>query len=78
MNKKDFYEDFMIFFREHKGKIIGGLSGFLAGILFLIIGFFKTLLLIICTLIGYYLGSRWDIEGDIKKLLNKILPPGLH
>ena len=78
MGKEDIYYEFLKFFRENRGKTIGGLIGFIAGILFLIIGFFKTLLIILCTLIGFYLGSRWDIEGDIRKILNKILPPGMH
>ena len=78
MKKEEFYEKILNMFREDKGKIIGALVGFLAGILFLLIGFFKTLLIIICTLIGLYLGSRWDIEGDVKKILDKILPPGMH
>ena len=78
MEKNELYEEFLKIFKNSKGKIIGALIGFLAGILFLLIGFFKTLLLIICTVIGLYLGSRWDIEGDIKRILNKILPPGMH
>lgn len=77
MRKEDLYYNFLQIFKENKGKIIGGLIGLLAGILFLIIGFFKTMLIIICTLLGFYLGSRWDIDGNIKKILNKILPPGM-
>ena len=78
MEKERFWEQLLVIFAENKGKIIGGILGFFFGILFLIIGFFKTLLLLICTFIGYYLGSRWDIEGDLKRLLNKILPPGIR
>lgn len=78
MKREEFYEELLKMFKKDKGKIIGALIGLLAGILFLLIGFFKTLLIIICTLIGLYLGSRWDVEGDIKKILHKILPPGMH
>ena len=78
MEKDNLWEQLLILFSENKGRILGGLLGFFFGILFLMIGFFKTLLLLICTFIGYYLGSRWDMEGDLKRLLNRILPPGLR
>ncbi|ACL69386.1 hypothetical protein Hore_06290 [Halothermothrix orenii H 168] len=41
----------------------------------LVLGLFKTILLFICTVLGYYIGSRWDIDGDLKKLLDRLLPP---
>ena len=78
MKKEELYLEFIQIFRENKGKIVGALLGFFAAILLLIIGFFKTLLIIVCTLLGLFLGSRWDVEGDIKRILNKILPPGMH
>ncbi|MFW5980149.1 MAG: DUF2273 domain-containing protein [Halanaerobiales bacterium] len=78
MFKEKFLKDFYNLFKENKGKTLGALIGFFFGVLILLIGFFKTLILIICTLIGYYLGSRWDLEGDLKKLLNRILPPQLR
>jgi uncharacterized membrane protein len=78
MTMEKFWSQLFIYFKENNGKIVGGLLGFFFGILFLVIGFFKTLLLLICTFMGYYIGSRWNIEGDLKKLLNKILPPGLR
>lgn len=62
-------------FTYNKGKILGALIGFIFGLLLLLIGFWKTILVLICTLLGYYLGLRWDLEGDFKKLLDKLLPP---
>ncbi|MFP4661896.1 MAG: DUF2273 domain-containing protein [Halanaerobiales bacterium] len=62
-------------FTYNKGKIVGALTGFLFGLLVLIIGFWKTILVLICTLLGYYIGSRWDLEGDFQKILDKLLPP---
>ncbi|MFW6021917.1 MAG: DUF2273 domain-containing protein [Halanaerobiaceae bacterium] len=63
------------FFIYNRGKVIGSLIGFIFGFLILIIGFWKTLLVFLCTIIGYYLGSRFDMEGDFRKILDKILPP---
>lgn len=62
-------------FKMHKGKIVGSFMGLISAILILLIGFWKTLLIAICTLSGYYIGTRWDKEGDFKKLLDKLLPP---
>jgi uncharacterized membrane protein len=59
----------------NRGKIIGGIIGCFLGILLLIIGFFKTILILSFTLIGYFFGSRWDRTGKIKDFLDKILPP---
>lgn len=75
MEKNSLYEEILENFKNNKGKFLGALLGLLAGVLFLIIGFFKTLLLILCTVLGLYLGSSWDIDGDIRKIIDKILPP---
>ena len=60
---------------NYKGKVYGTLIGFISAILVLIIGFWKTLLIFVLTAIGYYIGSRWDQEGDFRKLLDRLLPP---
>ena len=75
MQKSEFWQEIIRYILANKGKVLGSIIGFLFGILFLIIGFFKTLLVFICTLIGYFIGARIDIDGNIKKLLDKILPP---
>ncbi|MFW6035260.1 MAG: DUF2273 domain-containing protein [Halothermotrichaceae bacterium] len=68
------WKEFFHIFNIHKGKIVGALIGFLFGILILYVGFFKTLLIFACTLLGYYIGSRWDLAGDFKELLDRLLP----
>jgi uncharacterized membrane protein len=50
------------FFWQNKGKIIGGIVGLIFGILFLTIGFLKTLVIVICTVIGYIIGHNFDIK----------------
>ena len=75
MEKSDLWQKLIKYILTNKGKVIGSIIGFIFGILFLIIGFFKTLLVFLCTLIGYFIGSRIDIDGNLKKLLDKILPP---
>lgn len=61
--------------KRHKGRIVGTVIGLFSAILILLLGFWKTLLIVLCTLAGYYIGTRWDIEGNFRKLLDKLLPP---
>lgn len=70
----EFWQDLTHIFTLHKGKVIGGIIGFIVGILVLLIGFWKTLLVLVFTVSGYFIGSRWDLEGDLKKLLDRLLP----
>lgn len=61
---------------NNKGKSLGAFIGFLIGIMILIIGFFKTLFIFICTAIGYGIGGKTYNRARIKDWLEKILPPG--
>ncbi len=57
---------------QNKGKVIGGLLGFIFAVLFLVIGFFNTLLILVCTFIGYILGASWEGKINLKKIINDI------
>jgi len=63
----------MDFFITNQGKIIGALIGFLAGLLYLTLGLFKTLVLSICIAVGYYLGKKVDNKEDIIQLIERLL-----
>ncbi len=75
MNENNLNEEIYAFLVRHKGKVIGAILGFIFGIIFLTVGFFKTILILLCIIIGILIGSRWDVEGNVKKFLNKLLPP---
>ena len=77
MKKSDFFSGLVRLFFLHPGKAAGGILGLILGILFLVIGFWRTLLLAFCTLIGYLVGMLYDANFDFEKLFDKILPPGL-
>lgn len=62
--------------QDHRGKIIGAVSGFLLGILIILFGFFQTLFVTACMVIGYVIGKRIDEKEDIVEILDKLLPPG--
>lgn len=61
---------------DHRGEIIGGITGLIVGIIIIALGFFKALFVIFCTILGYYIGKNADKKEDIRSVLDKILPPG--
>nr|WP_255688611.1 DUF2273 domain-containing protein [Tepidanaerobacter sp. GT38] len=64
------------FWQERRREIIGGIVGLIIGIIIITLGFFKTIFVILCTVLGYYIGKNVDKKDDILNLLDKILPPG--
>ena len=54
--------------KEHKGKITGACLGLLISLL-------KAFFIVLCVCIGYILGKKVDNKEDIRKLLDRILPP---
>lgn len=73
---KTIYADIMFWINNNRGKFIGGLIGFIFGAFVLIIGLLKTIFLLICTGIGYLMGSKILNKEDLRNFLEKILPPG--
>jgi uncharacterized membrane protein len=63
---------------HHSGKISGVTIGLLVGIFILAVGFFQTLFVMICVIIGYVVGKRIDEKEDIMDILEKLLPPNYH
>lgn len=61
---------------NNRGKFFGALLGCLIGVMILVIGFFKTMFIFICTCIGYTLGGKPYKNINLRELLERILPPG--
>lgn len=59
---------------NHKGKITGLLCGLILGILILVIGFWKSVLLLLCIALGCWIGSFHDRKENFLAFLDKILP----
>lgn len=74
MDKNQLKEELSQMVYLNRRKLVGALVGLIIGFLIVTIGFFKTLLLCLTTLLGYYLGSRWNLEEDLKDLIIKIIP----
>lgn len=51
-------DNFILFIQENWGKILGGLLGLLVAVIIVFFGFWKGIFIIICILIGIFLGGR--------------------
>lgn len=79
----DAIKNFVIdLFEGHRTRKVGLIVGLFTGVAILIIGFFNTLFIALCGLIGLFVGSRFDSKDDlVEKLLmklDKILPEGIQ
>ena len=63
---------------NYRGRLVGSLFGLTIGAMFLILGFFQTIFLLICITAGYLLGKRIDNKEDLIDILDRLLPPGHH
>ena len=63
---------------NYRGRLVGSLFGLAIGAMFLILGFFQTIFLLICITAGYLLGKRIDNKEDLMDVLDRLLPPGHH
>lgn len=59
---------------EHKGKLLGALVGLLFGIIYLFVGFWNTLVMLVFVGTGYYIGRKLDNREDLRDILDRILP----
>ena len=58
-----------------KGRILGSSIGFIAGLLWAFLGFWRALAFIACIIIGFYVGKKLDQRGSLREILKKVLPP---
>ncbi|KRL05166.1 DUF2273 domain-containing protein [Liquorilactobacillus oeni] len=55
------------FWEEFKLPIIIGLAGFILALLFITLGFFKTLLILVLTVVGVLLGFYLKRSGTLER-----------
>lgn len=58
----------------NRGKALGVGAGFVFGLLFLLVGFFKTIIFAVFVATGLYIGSKFDNQEDLRDVLDRILP----
>lgn len=63
---------------RHPGKLMGSIIGVFFGIIYLIVGFWDTLMFAIIALIGFYIGrkvdlkEKWEFITNIKMRLSRL------
>ena len=63
---------FRIIFEQHRGKAIGVLLGLLASILFISYGFWRTIFIIVCIALGFFIGKEIDENKNFDQWLKQI------
>lgn len=60
-------------FETYRPRKIGFMLGAMTGIAILLFGFFNTMFVVLCGLIGLFVGSRFDGKDDlVEKLIRKL------
>lgn len=57
--------------REHPGKLLGTSFGFGFGLLLVILGFWRALILAMFILAGFFVGKRYDEHKDLGRWLDR-------
>ena len=73
-----FHEIFNDLWENSRWRVIGVVAGLVIGILFLLLGFFQTIFLLICVGLGFFIGNKLDKKEDLMDFLDRLLPPGYH
>lgn len=71
----EFLREFLSRLTNYKGRLIGGSVGFVAGLLWAFLGFWRAVAFVVCVTVGYYLGKKIDKRGSLREILSKVLPP---
>lgn len=58
--------------QEHRGKAIGIVLGLIAGIIFITYGFWRSLFIILCIVLGYLIGKRVDENKSFETWLKQM------
>ena len=67
--------------QNHRGKLVGTLLGIFLGMAVLLFGFWKTLFVLLCGLIGLFIGfqiDRGDRPAEFIESLRDAFPYGFH
>lgn len=60
-------------FETYRPRKIGFMLGAMTGVAILLFGFFNTMFVVMCGLIGLFVGSRFDGKDDlVEKLIRKL------
>jgi len=60
------------FISNHRGKIVGGLSGLVVALLFVIFGFWQGLFIIFLVLAGVFIGGHVELRKEMLQIMNRL------
>lgn len=63
---------------NYRARFLCTVSGIAVGTLFLTIGFWRTLFMLIFVAGGFFVGYKIDKKEDLVEWLDSLLPPGYH
>lgn len=72
---KDIFTDIWL---NYRGRFLCSLAGLVIASLFLTVGFWRTLFLILFVCGGFFIGYKIDKKEDLVEWLDRLLPPGYH
>lgn len=58
---------------QHRGKLAGIVLGLTGAILILTFGFWRSLFVIFCIVVGYFIGKRIDDNKSFNSLIKKFM-----
>jgi uncharacterized membrane protein len=58
---------------QHRGKLIGVVVGLVGAVLILTFGFWRSLFVIFCIVVGYFIGKRIDDNQSFDSLIKKFM-----
>ncbi len=59
------------FVSENRGKVLGGLIGLIIALIIALFGFWTGIFIILCVLIGIYLGARVEGQENLQRLVHR-------
>jgi uncharacterized membrane protein len=62
----------LLILEEHRGKALGILLGLIASILFISYGFWRSLFVIFCIVLGFFIGKRIDENHSFDNWLRQM------
>ena len=72
---KELYERTLTWIKDNPGKACGTILGFAVGLSLIFLGFWKTLVVTLATLLGYSIGRWTDDEGKgLREFLEERIP----
>ena len=76
---KEFLENVIAYYKQHKGRVIGALIGIVVALSVIWFGILGALFIAICAFVGYYIGKKMESDKNFwRKILDRLLPPGRY